>query len=246
MQRFRDRLAEKLISRGELKFFTHLLGRFRRKAQSVLSEGLVEGQNPNRVALGLAGRFDANTGKREGSLITLGDAELAQIAEFRRYVESSDSKYFDFDLRDKRFDRGVRSAIARGTTLDSDKVDNIVERFKSKLVMHAAQTIARTEMMTAMHRSEWLSIREALETGDLPESAVEKVWDSAGDDKVRPSHKALDGQRVAFNQPFVSPIAGALMMYPGDATLGAGKDEISACRCRVRYEVDWAMRSGSE
>jgi len=39
--------------------------------------------------------------------------------------------------------------------------------------------------------------------------------------------------------PFQSP-SGALMRFPGDASLGAGPAELVGCRCMVQYNFDFA------
>ena len=140
----------------------------------------------------------------------------------------------------------VRRAIREGVGLPQEKVTLLVNRFEAKVLKQQADLIAQTEMLAAMNRSEWLSIKSAFETGDTPAEAVSRIWDSCGDAKVRPSHKALAGQSVGLNECFVSPITGAKMMYPGDTSLGASDDEVEGCRCRVRHEVDWCYQLRKE
>jgi hypothetical protein len=58
--------------------------------------------------------------------------------------------------------------------------------------------------------------------------AQEKEW-AAIFRNTRPSHAAADGQRVPIDQPF--QLAGGLLMYPMDSSLGADMSEIARCEC---------------
>lgn len=240
MIRFRDKLAESWIRIKSESLFSRLKGYWGGPVQSTIAGGLERGLNPRRVGLELAGRIDPDTGIRSGGLIELDESEKATVRQFERCIVELDPAYFDFEFRDRRHDRSMRPAIRDQRPLADDKRSLAVNRFEARLLKAKADLIAQTEMVAAMNRSEWLSTKAASERNGKPEAATARIWDSCGDDRVRPSHKALDGQRVVgFQQPFVSPLTGAKMMYPGDRSLGAPEDEVSGCRCRIRYDIDF-------
>lgn len=69
----------------------------------------------------------------------------------------------------------------------------------------------------------------------IEERAVEKTWDTVGDDRVRPSHAAVNGMTLAENGVFL--VGGSRLRFPGDTGLGASVGEVINCRCSSRYEV---------
>lgn len=58
-------------------------------------------------------------------------------------------------------------------------------------------------------------------------------WLTMKDERVRPTHVAVDDEVLPINEPFV--VGGSLLMYPGDTSLGADPSEIVNCRCAVTY-----------
>lgn len=80
-----------------------------------------------------------------------------------------------------------------------------------------AQMIARTETVGALNEGEMVAA-QALEIFE------EKEWLTQGDDVVRDSHAALDGQRRPLAQEYAPNLA-----YPGDPR--ADPAEIINCRC---------------
>ncbi len=240
---FRDRSAEAWLRDKSASLLDKLKGRWRGNVQNAIASGLKQGQNPRSVGLELAGRVNSRTGRREGGLVDLDEGEKRTVAGFRRCLVEFDQDYFGYELRDKRYDRSVRRSISEQAPIESEKIDLLVNRFEAKLLKHKADLIAQTEMLATMNRSAWIQFKEAMIRSERPAAAVARVWDSCGDDKVRPSHKALEGQRVVgFDESFVSPLTGAKMMYPGDRSLGAPEEEVLGCRCRVRYDVNFFRR----
>ena len=240
MLRVRNKRAEEWLRTKSTSLLAGIKTQWRGPVQEALVSGMEQGLNPNKVGLELAGRVNPQTGKREGGVIVLGEPEQKLVRDVRCCLEELDAKYFTYDLRDKRFDPSVQRAIKKNEGLTGDKITLLVNRFEAKLSKHHADMLARTEMLAALNRSEWLSINEAIETGALQECALTRIWDSAGNDHVRPCHRALNGQSlVGLSDCFVSPLTGAKMMHPGDTTLGATEDEVYGCRCGVRYVVDW-------
>lgn len=235
----RDLAAEKWLRDQSSTLVTAIEADIRLAVRDTMQVGLAEGRNPRNVALDLVGRYDPATGHREGGVIGLSEQGQQWSRSVRQKLLTLDAGYFEMELRDKRFDATVRAAIDAGKPLPVDVVDKLVDRYRSASLVHRGEQIGRTEALAALNRSEYEATRQALMQSDLPMEAAVKVWDSAGDARVRSSHKALDGQRAGMDEAFVSPVTGAKMMHPGDATMGAGGRDVIACRCKVRYEIDY-------
>jgi hypothetical protein len=58
---------------------------------------------------------------------------------------------------------------------------------------------------------------------------ITRTWRTMKDAKVRPSHKAAEGQKRDLGEPF--DIGGHALMHPGDPS--APLTETAGCRCRV-------------
>jgi hypothetical protein len=93
-----------------------------------------------------------------------------------------------------------------------------------------ASAIARTET----HNSAIAALIDGLQYKRVP--AQTKTWATAHDSKVRPSHQAVGGTTLAFDEPF--DVGGAEMMYPGDDSRGAGAEEIVNCRCSLLIDAE--------
>lgn len=58
-----------------------------------------------------------------------------------------------------------------------------------------------------------------------------KRWNDSDDERVRITHRDVDGSEVQLMQPF--NVGGFLMMYPGDPT--GPPDEVISCRCDLSF-----------
>jgi hypothetical protein len=215
----------------------------RRNLRNVLTAGMEEGRNPRNVALDIVGRVGTD-GKRTGGVVGLAPNQEAWVRSARTRLlaagrDDTASQYFNMELRDKRFDKTVQAAIDSGKPLPADVIDKLVMRYKDNALKHRGENIGRTEAMQALNASEYEATKQAVDTGAIKNSNVQREWDSAGDMRVRPSHVKLDGIRVGLDEPFVSPLTGARMMFPGDTSFAAPANEIIACRCRARSVIDW-------
>lgn len=61
-----------------------------------------------------------------------------------------------------------------------------------------------------------------------------KTWVTFGDNKVRPSHKAVNGARIPIDEAFA--VGNSKMMFPNDTFLGADAEEIVNCRCTLKFD----------
>ncbi len=236
----RDPRAELWLTNRSSSMVTNIEEDVRLAVRTTLSDGLERGRNPRSVALDLVGRYNRTTGHREGGVVGLGEREIEWARNVERKLLNLDPSYLEQKLRDKRFDGVVRKAIKEGKPLPAATVQKLTDRYREIALKNRGDTIGRTETLAALNRSEYEATRQALAQSNLPLSAATKVWDSAGDERVRKSHDDMDGQRVGIDEPFISP-RGARMMHPHDRSLItdpnlAGKETI-ACRCRVRYDI---------
>lgn len=71
-----------------------------------------------------------------------------------------------------------------------------------------------------------------------------KTWKTFGDLKVRPTHKAANGQRVPLDMPFT--VGGYEMMFPNDSSLGAPAGEVVNCRCVLEFDDGKHLTNGNE
>lgn len=234
----RNSRAESWLRDRSSELVTRIEDETRVNVRNVLTDGMKAGRNPRSVALDIIGRIDQK-GARTGGIVGLTGQQEFWVRSARTKLETLDSKYFGLELRDKRFDGTVRKAIESGKPLPSDIVDKLTTRYKANALRYRGETIGRTEAIHALNRSEWEATKQAVETGAVSASAVTRIWDSAGDTRVRWSHMRLDGQKVGLDETFRSPASGAMMMFPGDSSHGAPGGEVINCRCRVRTEIDW-------
>lgn len=230
--------AEKWIKDKSSELITRLTDEARINVRSTLEDGIQRGRNPRNTALDIVGRVNQQTGAREGGVIGLTVNQESWTRSLRTNLEQLSADYFTKELRDKRFDGTVRKAIESGKPLSADVIDKLVARYRSNALKLRGDTIARTESIHALSVAELESARQIVATGAVRQKDVKREWDSAGDRRVRPAHKEMDGQQVGLDEPFRSP-DGAFLMYPGDTTLGAPARDVINCRCRVKTVIDW-------
>lgn len=236
----RDQRAEAWLAEHSSSLIQQIEDDIRVNVRSTLADGLAAGRNPNSTALDIIGRYNAQTGHREGGIVGLSQQQEGWARSARVKLETLDKSYFDLMLRDKRFDSTVQAAIDSGEPLPAETVERLVTRYRDRALKYRGEAIGRSETLAALNRSEYESVRQAMEQSDLPLAATTKEWDTAGDSDVRHSHAEMDGQIVGIDEPFVSPVTGARLMHPGDGSLGAPARELVFCRCRVKYRTDFA------
>lgn len=233
----RNSRAEAWLRDKSSELVTRITDDARVVVQQTLQTGLERGLNPRNVALDIVGRKSPG-GERVGGVIGLTPGQEGWVRSYRNKLENLAPAHENMALRRKGSDGLVNRAIASGKPLDAATIDRLVTNYKSNALRYRGEAIGRTEAMQALNRSEYEATKQVVESGAAPASAVQREWDSAGDGRVRWSHKRLNGQRVGIDEPFIAP-SGARMMCPGDTTLGAGADEVIMCRCRVRTVIDW-------
>jgi len=234
----RNSRAEAYLRDHSSQLITRIADETRTNVQTILRQGMIDGRNPRNVALDIVGRIVPGVNRRVGGIVGLTPQQAQWVNNTRADLSDLSERYFTRALRDKRFDRTVRKAIESGQPLDAETIEKLVLRYKDNALKYRGETIARTEALQSLNASEYEAHKQIVEMGAAKANHVKRIWDSAGDFRVRYSHRAMDGQKVGIDEPFVSPL-GSQLMYPGDGSLGADASEIINCRCRVRLKVDW-------
>ena len=205
-----------------------------------MTEGMNAGRNPRSTALDIVGRVSRVTKRREGGIVGLSSPQERFVANARAQLESGDPAqmraYLTRNRRDRRLDSAVKKAIKEGKPLNKTTTGKAVGRYSDRLVQLRGETIARTESLNALNRSQFDAFRQAQETGGVGD--ITREWDTAGDDRVRDVHRVMDGQRRGATEAFRSG-TGSNLLHPGDTTQGAGASDVIDCRCRVKTTIDF-------
>lgn len=220
---------------------SHLVTRIADEQRTVvrhhLVSGMEAGRNPRSVALDVVGRINKTTRRREGGVVGLSLPQEEAVRRARNELASGDfAEYLRRARRDKRFDRSIAKAIKDGKPLTGEQITKIVNRYSDSLLKLRGETIARTEALASLHAAQYEALRQLVDTGKVTASQIRRVWDSAGDLRVRTSHRLADGQSVGLDDDFVMP-SGVRMRYPGDPR--GGPAEVVNCRCHVKVRIDF-------
>lgn len=201
-----------------------------------LEVGLERGLNPRTVALDLVGRQSRVTGQREGGVIGLHSQQERWIARYAEDLASDDPaalrRLLARGLRDKRFDRSVLKAIREGRGLPADLQAKMRLAYANRALKWRADNIARTETMRALGAAQTQAWEQGIEKGVVERGDIRRYWVTAGDERVRHTHRLIPGLNkagVGWDEPFRTP-TGFSMHAPHDTDM--------QCRCRERIAVD--------
>lgn len=223
------------ISTHSADLVTELNLKQRAAIRTAMTLGNEAGRNPRSIALDIVGRV-GRTGRRQGGAIGLHEQFSGYVANARRELESLDRNYFTRVRRNRRYDAMVRRAIESGKPLTHREVDMLVGRYSDRLLQTRGEAIARTEMVSAYGSSSDEAMRQVVEEGLAQQDAVEKFWQHAFTGNDRPGHVALSGTTVLLGVPFVNPVTGNQMQFPGD---GPASERVN-CHCIVMHRVDFS------
>lgn len=238
--------AERWLRDHSARLVTRILDDQREAVRAHLSEAMAEGVNPRQTALRIVGRISRVTGRREGGVLGLTAAQERYVAAARTELASGDPEamraFLRRERRDRRFDRAIERAIREERPLDGETALRALTAYERRLLQLRGETIARVETMTAIQTARMEAYRQAVASGKVAEQDIIRTWRSAGDFRVRHTHRVMNGQQVrGLREPFVSP-SGARLRHPMDTSLGAGMAEIANCRCDMEVRIDFIGR----
>lgn len=237
----RNPAAEAILRDLSSTLVTHVTEDQKQGIRYALEQGLARGGNPRSTALDVVGRQSRITGRREGGIIGLTSHQIEFIERARLNLASGDpdlmKQYFALKTRDKRFDRSVSAAMRDGIPVKGEALSKIIGRLSDRNLLLRGEMLARTETMMALGSARDESMRQQIEAGKVAAQDVQKIWRSAGDNRVRHTHRVLNGKSIGVDGVFITP-TGAPLRFPGDPK--APISEISGCRCRLQYKVDFS------
>ena len=196
----------------------------RRATRLALSDGITRGANPVEQARAFRGSIGL-TQKQEQSVLN-----------YRSYLERAadgDTTALNRNLRDRRFDRTIRSSVRTGQPLSTQQIDGMTTRYRERYVKYRSQVIARTEALRSVHSAQEEATEQAIEDGSIGRGDIERTWIAAADDRVRDSHVTLNGVVRGKDEPFPG-LAGPIL-YPGDPA--APPEETVQCRCTLAITI---------
>lgn len=241
----RNLRAERWLRDHSSALVTRILDDQRQAVRQALVAGLERGENPRATALDIVGRVDQASGKRVGGVLGLSAPQERYVQSAKAELASSDPallrNYLTRERRDKRFDRSVAKAIRNGEALPAEIQGKAVIAYERRLLALRGETIGRTEALTSLNASQREALLQAVESGQIAESQIRRVWKATGDLRTRDTHRALNGDSVGLNEAFRSP-SGASIRFPGDPEAPAA--ERCNCRCWIMPRVDWAANIG--
>jgi len=209
---------------ASLRLVTGLTSGQRGAVKSALVQGVTVGMNPVSAARLLRGS------------IGLTETQQGYVNNFQTSLQAGNKSALDYVLRDKRYDPTIVGAADAGTVLTDEQIAAMTDRYANNWLNFRADTIARTESLSAVHAGNQQGWDQALvQAQSSPAAAsispqLEREWVTAEDERVRDSHAEMDGQVVGQDEPFVSG-DGNELMYPGDPS--APPEEVIRCRCAV-------------
>lgn len=182
----------------------------RRAIAEVIEAGIREGRNPKSIALDLVGRIRGN--QRVGGMIGLTGRQAETLMRRREKL------------------------LAKGLSLN--EVDKQISIDTTRALRSRAETIARTETISALNAGRYEGIGQLIDSGKVEAAAVTIKWSATMDKRTRDTHATLNGKTVRYGEAFVSETGGR-MRFPGDRTLGAGAADVINCRCYAFIEVNF-------
>ena len=240
--------AQLFVRRGENKIREMTLGAVTSIRQIISRDAIGAGMNPNQVARNIIDRVnltsvqEAWVANYERELRGIGRVSTPSSVPFERAprfppgqvrlpdVENRTprSRLFGRLLRDRRSDSPIRTAINNDEPLEENIIQRLKKRYAERMERLRARTIARTESLRGLHRASDEMYTDAELTGQI--DPIDRKWLTARDERVRASHRDLNGLVRRINESFPHGL-----MYPGDPSAPAS--ETINCRCVLRYLI---------
>jgi hypothetical protein len=210
------------MSRNRMEFIRDFTADQRLAVNEALQRALREGLGP------------AETTREFRDAIGLTSYQQSIVDRYRSLLENNSSQALDYQLRDRRYDRGLENAIDGEYILSDERIDMMVDRYRERLLQMRGETIARTESGRVLEEVRNLTTYQVADSAGIPYDRIVKVWMATQDARTRETHENLSGQARLLEDAFLSE-SGALLMYPHDRNAPA--EEVINCRCQIAHQI---------
>jgi SPP1 gp7 family putative phage head morphogenesis protein len=145
------------------------------------------------------------TARRIRSLIGLTTRQALAVENYARFLDGVDVDNLS-DADKERLRRGGLRANQFGTLrasgMSEEQVESLLEGYQARLIRERAETIARTETITAANAGQHELWRQALAHGWIGPATSRKWIATPGSDRTCSSCMALHGVVVGLDEPF--------------------------------------------
>lgn len=175
------------------------------------------------------GLSDMDIASEVQSSIGLNVAQVDVVETYRTAIETGDySNAIDRALADGRYESALERADEAGTFIADDRVDAMVDAYRDNWVEFRGENVALHEAENATHAGVEEMLDQGVEADEIAAPNIQRTWHTRHDNRVRTSHRAMDGQVRGFAEPFRSGLGNELR-YPGDEE--APDEDTAGCRC---------------
>lgn len=112
----------------------------------------------------------------------------------------------------------------QGQGIPGPKATKMIDAYQRRLIANNAEANARTAALDAQKLGQHLSWQQQVESGEVDGEKLTKRWSGTLDDRERPSHLAMEGNTVPWDEPYANG-----QMQPGDGEFN--------CRCVSVYST---------
>ena len=221
------------IQQNRLNFIREFTQQQRDATRAAITDGITRGLNPRdqarnfRSSVGLTLKLQQWVQNYREALARTAQGDLSALRRERR---------------DARFDRSVRGAARRKRPpLTLQEINRMVQRYNERLILYRSQVIARTEALRSLHAGTHQMYLQAISDGAIDPNSIRRTWATAADERVRQSHRLLNGVKRGINETF--PALGGPLRFPGDPQ-GAASETIQ-CRCVLTFRFRRARQGQS-
>ena len=238
-QESKDAALKKRYERGEISIDEYKQKRllnivtdinYRKFLQTVgeeIAAAAVEGEYMTEEAKQQAAQiaFDEEKSKVSDKTALAALAFVSMVLARRKFVKDREAKYISNALHSI----AIQLTLSPVAELNYKKFVDDTVRKATQQAIQTSYKGAVARMVTKITYGENLGRQAVYNVLYAFGVKTHKIWRTQGDERVRESHEAAEGQTVPIDEPFI--IGGYEMMFPGDFTRGAPASQYYRCRC---------------